>query len=71
MPKKAEPKMIARASETGRVYEANTMAIQSLRLIAAPNPKDDLSDAELEQICRDPHQSSDMIRYLIDFVKKL
>ena len=71
MSKKAEPKMMVRTSETSRVYESDTLAIQSLRLIAAPNPKDDLSDAELEQMCRDPRQSSDMIRYLIDFVKKL
>ncbi len=71
MNKKAQPKMIVRAPEKPRVFEGNTVAIQSLRMIAAPNPKDDLSDAELEQICRDPLQSSDMIRYLIDFVKKL
>jgi len=71
MKKKAVSKMAPRPSDKGRVYEADALAVQSLRMIAAPNPKDDLTDAELEQICRDPRQSSELIRYLIDFVKKL
>lgn len=54
-----------------RQYEADVLSIQSLRLIAAPDPKDDLSEAELETLSRAPGQSSEMIRYLIDFVKKL
>lgn len=71
MTKRAVSKMAPRKSDSARFFEMDTMAVQSLRLIAAPNPKDDLSDAELEQMCRDPRQSSELIRYLIDFVKKL
>jgi hypothetical protein len=43
----------------------------SLRLIAAPDPKDDLSDEELTAYCRDPQHSPELIRHLIDFVKAL
>ena len=54
-----------------RVYEAEALALKSLRLIAAPDPKDDLSDAELVALCKDPRQSSELVRHLIDFVKTL
>jgi len=57
--------------ENGRTYEAATLNLRAMRLIAAPDPKDDLSDAELEKMCQDKGRSSDMIRYLIEFVKKL
>jgi hypothetical protein len=67
--KRAEAKSRARAAD--RKYEADVLSIQSLRLIAAPNPKDDLTDAELEKLCKAPGQSPEMIHYLIDFVKKL
>ncbi|MCU0485077.1 MAG: hypothetical protein MUC85_03105 [Anaerolineales bacterium] len=71
MQKKAVSKMAPRKKETPRVFESNTLAVQSLRLIAAPDPKDDLTDAELEQLCKDPRQSAELIHYLIDFVKKM
>ena len=71
MEKKAVSKMAPRKKETPRVFEGDTLAVQSLRLIAAPNPKDDLTDAELEQLCKDPRQSVELINYLIDFVKKM
>ena len=71
MKKNAVSKMAPRKINTARVFEGDTLAVQSLRLIAAPNPKDDLTDAELEQMCRDPRQSSELIHYLIEFVKKL
>ena len=71
MSKKSEPKAKTIPPDAVRKYEADTLGIQALRLIAAPNPKDDLSDADLEKVCREQRQSSEMIRYLIDFVKKL
>lgn len=71
MKKNAVSKMAPRKSSAPRVFEGDTLAVQSLRLIAAPNPKDDLSDIELETLCRDPRQSPELIRYLIDFVKKM
>ncbi len=54
-----------------RTYEADTLALKSLTLIAAPDPKDDLSDAELVAFCQDPKNSTDLIRHLIEFVKTL
>jgi hypothetical protein len=54
-----------------RRYEAEAQGLLSLRLIAAPNPKDDLSDSELKAFCGDPRQSPELIRLLIDAVKSL
>lgn len=54
-----------------RRYEAEAQGLLSLRLIAAPNPKDDLSDSELRAFCGDPRQSPELIRLLIDAVKSL
>lgn len=54
-----------------RTYASETAILQSLRLIAAPHPKDDLSDEELAEYCQDPAHSPELIRQLIDFVKKL
>jgi hypothetical protein len=54
-----------------RRFEAQAQGLLSLRLIAAPDPKDDLSDAELTEYCRDPRHSPELIRLLIDTVKSL
>jgi hypothetical protein len=54
-----------------RMYESETLVLQSLRLIAAPDPRDDLSDAELEAICKDPSRSQDLIKHLIDCIKTI
>ncbi len=54
-----------------RTYQAELAGLQSLRLIAAPDPKDDLSDDELTAFCRDPKHSPELIRHLIDFVKTI
>lgn len=54
-----------------RRYEAQAQGLTSLRLIAAPNPKDDLSDAELVAICRDPRRSPELIQHLIEALKDL
>jgi hypothetical protein len=52
-------------------YEADMAGLLSLRLIAAPDPKDDLSDEELTAFCQDPKHSPELIRHLIDFVKAI
>jgi len=52
-----------------RTYDAETQRLMSLRLIAAPNPNDDLTDAELEAMCKDPRHSPELIQQLIEFVK--
>ena len=54
-----------------RRFEAEAQGLLSLRLIAAPNPKDDLSDNELKDFCGDPRHSPELIRLLIDTVKSL
>jgi hypothetical protein len=54
-----------------RTYQADLAGLQSLRLIAAPDPKDDLSDDELSAFCQDPKHSPELIRHLIDFVKTI
>jgi hypothetical protein len=63
----------SRAARSGstRSYDADTQALRSLKLIAAPNPKDDLSDEELAAFCQDPKNSTDLVRHLIEFVKTL
>jgi hypothetical protein len=54
-----------------RFFEVEPANLRSLRLIAAPNPKDDLSDQELEALTKDPRYSPEIIRNLIKFVKSL
>jgi hypothetical protein len=54
-----------------RTYESDMAGLMSLRLIAAPDPKDDLSDDELTAFCQDPKQSPELIRHLIDFIKTI
>ncbi len=68
----AETKPNAEKRKTqSRRYESQAQALTSLRLIAAPNPKDDLSEAELVAICRDPRRSPELIQHLIDALKEL
>ena len=54
-----------------RTYDSDMAGLLSLRLIAAPDPKDDLSDDELTAFCQDPKQSPELIRHLIDFIKTI
>jgi hypothetical protein len=54
-----------------RSFETQSQALESMRLIAAPNPKDDLSNEELGRIIKDPLQSPELIRHLIEFLKTL
>ncbi len=54
-----------------RVYEAEELSLQSLRLIAAPNPEDDLTDDELDAICKNSTHSSALIQHLIEYIKTI
>lgn len=65
------PKKSRRGTSAPRRFEAETLALQSLRLIAAPNPKDDLSDDEIAQEIRRSGHSSELITQLIDYIKTL
>ncbi len=68
-------KQKAKAKETSRAnrkYESEAIALQSLRLIAAPRPEDDLSDEELRAMCRNNSvHSSELIQQLIEVIKSL
>lgn len=54
-----------------RTYSAEAQTLQSLRLIAAPNPKDDLSDEQLAACIKKNKFTSDLIQHLIDTVSAL
>jgi hypothetical protein len=54
-----------------RTFEAEALGLYSLRLIAAPRPEDDLSDAELSAITRNSSFSSEMIQQLIERIKTI
>ncbi len=69
---RTEPKLKRTTSSTSeRTYEMESLALKSLKLIASPDPKDDLSDEELAAFCQDPRNSPELIRHLIEFVKTL
>jgi hypothetical protein len=54
-----------------RKFEADTLALESLRLMAAPDPKDDLTDEELENFGKQKRYPAEMIQSLIEYVKTL
>jgi hypothetical protein len=54
-----------------RIYQSETQRLLSLRLIAAPDPKDDLSEDELKALAKDPRHSPELIQQLIDYLKGL
>jgi hypothetical protein len=60
-----------RATSVPRRFEVETLALQSLRLIAAPNPKDDLTDDEIALVIQRSEHSSELITQLIDYIKTL
>ncbi len=60
-----------RGTSTLRRFEVETLELQSLRMIAAPNPKDDLTDDEIAQEVKRSEHSPELITQLIDFIKTL
>ena len=62
---------VKRAALTPRRFESESLALQSLRLIAAPNPKDDLTDDEIALEVRRSEHSTELITHLIDYIKTL
>ncbi len=62
---------VKRTAPTPRRFEDQSVMLQSLRLIAAPNPKDDLTDDEIAQAVRRSEHSSELITQLIDYIKTL
>lgn len=57
--------------ESRRKYESDTMALHALRLIAAPDPKDDLTDEEIAAYMHKHNFSSAMIQQIIAAVKSI
>jgi hypothetical protein len=70
MSKKSDKQSISKNNDK-RLYETDAAALLSLRLIAAPDPKDDLSDDELAALCNDPKLSPELIKHLIEFIKSI
>jgi hypothetical protein len=54
-----------------RIFEAEAAALYSLRLVAAPDPEDDLSDDELASLSQGNTFSSQLIRQIIDCIKAI
>ena len=69
MPKKGNPNR--NAKQDTRQYEADALALQSLSLIAAPNPHDDVSDEELLAYFKKHKFESGMIQQIIESVRAL
>ena len=63
--------MTRRVTAAAHRFEAETLALQSLRMIAAPNPKDDLTDDQIAQVVRRSEHSSELITHLIEYIKTL
>jgi len=62
---------VKRSASRVRRFEAETVALQSLRLIAAPNPKDDLSDEEIARVVYKSSHSTELINHLIEYIKTI
>lgn len=68
---KQTPSAAKKKKTDPRVYENDTMALESLRLIAAPKPEDDLTEDEMIAYCEEKRFTSEMIQTLINFVKSI
>lgn len=58
-------------TSTHSMYEAEALILQSMRLIAAPDPEDDFTDEQLAAICKSEKYSSEFIRHLIECIKAI
>lgn len=64
-------KKITFQEQMAQRFEAEALNLQSLRLIAAPNPKDDLNDEQLVDYARKNRFPTEMIQHLIEYVKSI
>ena len=71
MSKLKKAKKTKRVTAVARRFEAETLVLQTLRMIAAPNPKDDLTDDQIAQVIRRSEHSPELITHLIDYIKTL
>lgn len=62
---KSKPKKVM------RTYEAETSIFDPLRLIAAPDPKDDLDPDEILAYAKANSHSPELIQQLIDYIQQL
>ena len=58
-------------ADAQRLFEAETLALQSLMAGANPNPQDDLSENNPAARPFDPKHSTELIYQLIDFIKSI
>jgi len=58
-------------TNTSRIYNSDAVSLMSMRLMAAPNPEDDLSDEEIYEICKRSPYSREIIKQLIEYIKTL
>jgi hypothetical protein len=65
-----EKKAKSTKRKNARSYEADTFSLQTLRLIAAPNPADDLSTEERAARTGEPF-SAELIQHLIEKIKAI
>jgi hypothetical protein len=61
----------ANSGSASRIYNSEAISLMSMRLMAAPNPEDDLSDEEIYDICKRSPYSREIIKQLIEYIKKL
>jgi hypothetical protein len=54
-----------------RAFESDTIGLQSLRLIAAPKPEDDLTEDQMIEYCKEKRYTAEMIHSLINYVKSI
>lgn len=61
----------ANSGSATRAYNSEAISLMSMRLMAAPNPEDDLSDEEIYDICKRSPYSREIIKQLIEYIKTL
>lgn len=54
-----------------RTFQSETLSFDSLKIIAAPNPQDDLSPEELMRFAQDNSHSPELIQQLIEFIRHI
>lgn len=66
------PAKKTKSKKAPRIYEAEAAnSFQSLRLIAAPNPKDDLDPDEILAYACEKSHAPELIQQLIDYIRNL
>jgi len=54
-----------------RTFQSETLSFDSLKIIAAPNPQDDLSPEEMIRYAQENSHSPELIQQLIEFIRNI